>query len=116
MPKTLNGILLHEQLEWTDRDTWRPVAQSIERTLGGTPVVEAKAIAGRPITLEARGRVSRFTRAQVEAIKVAAATPGAILVLDWDGEVHNVVVLSHQFAPVWPGADWHTGTVRLMEV
>jgi hypothetical protein len=124
---TLNGVELNKSLLWLERAYSEGVGQEVRRTLGGKVVLFAQALSkGVNITLEARERQGWLTKAQADAVKALAATPGASYVLDVNGETHNVVFRHHEPPAVEleqlipdlnPGADdYYVGQIKLMTV
>ncbi|MBI5058969.1 hypothetical protein HZB60_04185 [candidate division KSB1 bacterium] len=130
MTKTLGGVALPPQLEWTDKLEPYSVAQSVTRTLGGTPVVFAQSLmAGRPVTLEARQGTCWLELAVATAILQLAALPDGVYPLVWGLEAFNVVFRHHEppavsFSPVFPLMDEYPkggksavyGTIKLMTI
>jgi hypothetical protein len=112
---------------WTDRYTSTKVAQTVQTTLGGVPVVYSQAlIAGAPITLQATEDTGWLTGAQVEAIMDMADQPGAVFELSVDGATKQVVFRHHdgvafEASPLVPRlnqqpGDYFTATLKLMTV
>lgn len=120
MAKTLGGISLPDQLEWSDRYDWDPVAQDVRRTLGGGQVLFAQSLhAGRPVTLIARDRVAWLPSATLAALRGLAAIPGGTHTLEWDGEMHSVAFRHHEppaiaVEAVFPHGDQYFGTLKLI--
>ena len=119
---TLDGITLPDGLEWIDKHSSSPVAQTVLRTLGGALVTYYQNLTdGVPITLIAQDRVAWFDQSQVDALKAIADVAGAIYVLDWNGTIYNVM-FRHQeppaidFSTILPHAEFHFGTIKLMTV
>ena len=99
MSITFNGVSLDDNLIWTDRYDFSTVAQTTHRTLAGNLVVfSASIIAGQAITLEATESQGWFTGSMVTSLKSFADVPGATYVLDFHGEVMNVV-FNHEIDP-----------------
>jgi len=122
-----NGVTLNPSLQWTDRFQFTGVAQAVNRTLGGKLVVfSSPLIAGRPITLVAEADTGWLTKAMVDAIVAAAATPGAQYTVSIHGEDFNVIFRHEDnpaidFIPIQPKSnplpgDWYTGTIKLLTV
>lgn len=122
MAKTLNGLVLPDQIQWIDEYEYAPVASEIRRTLGGVAVVYSQGlIEARPVTLEARDGVEWLTQQTVDDLTAIAETPGAQYTLDWNGALYTVMFRHHEppvisFQPVWPEHDYYTGTIKLMTV
>lgn len=89
MPVTLGAIPLPDDLVWIDEFAAEPVAQAMQRTLGGVNVIEETAlVAGRPITLGADDQwVGRTT---VLALRALAAVPGQTHTLNLRGDIYTV--------------------------
>jgi hypothetical protein len=70
-------ITLPADMLWTDRRSFDPVAQNIERSASGAQIIEEfQMVGGYPITLVARGRGDTWVRRpQVDALRTLAATP-----------------------------------------
>ena len=124
---TLDGITLPAGLVWSDEYSATSVAQSVRRTLDGSIVVFYGALRiGLPITLESEADAGWLTRAQVDAIAIRAASPGAVYLLALRGETRRVM-FRHQDAPAFeakpvvavanpqPG-DFYLATLKLMTV
>ena len=100
MSITFNGVPLDDNLIWTDRYDFTPVTQTTNRTLAGNLIVFSHTlIAGQPITLEATDSAGWFTGSMVNSLKSFADVPGASYVLDFHGEVMNVI-FNHEIDPV----------------
>ena len=124
---TLNTISFTDDLQWTDEFSWRPVEQSVQRTITGGMVVQSAArLAGRPITLQADSEsVGWFTRAQIDALAALAETPNLTMTLTYRG-VSRSVIWRHQdtaleVRPVVPfadvnAADNYIATLRFLTV
>lgn len=123
----LDGIDLPSGLIWQDRNAWQPVAQTMERTLGGRPVIEYQALsAGRPITLQGDRRQGWMTRATCDAVRQLADMAGAVFSLQIHTEVFQVVFRHHEppafdaepiIARLNPGTnDYFIPVIRLMTV
>lgn len=124
----LAEITLPSSLAWTDAHAWSPVSQSSKRTLDGTMVTFHRALkAGRPITLEGGQTWGWMTGAQVEAVAVLAASPGAIYPLQINGLTFQVA-FRHDEPPAFearplraqnpkPGPDtWYVAKLKFMTV
>lgn len=84
----LNGIVLPEDLFWSDEFAWSAVRQSTDLTLtGGLIVEEAAQQAGRPITL-ADGWASRLI---VEQLYALVQQPGQVHTLSLRGQSYPVM-------------------------
>lgn len=127
MAITLDGITLSGSLQWKDRFSHSPVAQSTKRTLGGGLVVFSKGlVAGRPVTLEATEETGWITKAMLDSLASKAAVPGAVYSLDYHGEVLSVVFRHDEppaldFLPLVPKAapdagDYFIGALKLLSV
>lgn len=85
-------VELPSDLIWSDELTWSAVAQSKERGIFGTLVIDAMARnGGRPITLQGDGDSAWITRGTLKALNAWARTPGLRMALDVRGEVFTVV-------------------------
>lgn len=95
-----NGVTLDPNLIWADRYNFTPVAQSTHRTLSGNLVIfPVSIVEGQVITLEATENAGWFTGAMVTSLKSFANVAGASYVLDFHGEIHNVI-FNHEVEPV----------------
>ena len=117
--KTLGGLLLPRQLECPELDQSLSRAQTLKTTLAGNPVIYARQLAYRPLTLIAREGVAWFSRQQTDALLAMAATPDGQFELDWDGRRWLVLFRHHDppaasFTPVYPFADRLFGEIRLL--
>ena len=95
MAITLEGIVLPDDIQWTDELVSHSVGQVQTPTLTGALIIEESAqAAGRPITL-ASGNGAWVTRATALALTELAATPrpdGTPMTLIWgDGQTFDCV-------------------------
>lgn len=90
-------VNLPADLRWTDELDWRPVRQSVERSLSGALIVDvAAAVPGRAITLEPENDSSAWmTRAAVEQLQAWADVPGQQMTLLLRGVTHTVMWRHH---------------------
>lgn len=87
-----SSVLIPDDLTWSDEFSWKPVAQSTERTLTGALVLQTAAKqGGRPITLSGDESSGWVARNVVEALYAAGEVPGQTMVLTLRGVAHNVV-------------------------
>ena len=85
-------LLLPPDLIWADELTWSAVAQSTERGIFGTLIIDAMARnGGRPITLQGDGDSAWIDRGTLRTLGAWAQTPGLRMALDVRGEVFSVV-------------------------
>ena len=85
-------LSLPPDLIWADELTWSAVAQSTERGIFGTLIVDAMARnGGRPITLQGDGDSAWIDRGTLRTLGAWAQTPGLRMALDVRGEVFSVV-------------------------
>ena len=85
-------LLLPPDLIWADELTWSAVAQSTERGIFGTLIIDAMARnGGRPITLQGDGDSAWIDRGSLRTLGAWAQTPGLRMALDVRGEVFSVV-------------------------
>ncbi|MEO1752010.1 hypothetical protein [Thiofaba sp. EF100] len=123
----LDGIPLPPGLIWTDEFASNQVAQSVQRALDGSMVVFYGPLqAGLPITLESEPDSGWFTRAQIEALALRAASPGGIYTLTLRGQAYQVMFRHHdapafEARPLVPVAtpkpgDFYLATLKLMTV
>ena len=83
---------LPEDLIWSDELTWSAVAQSKERGIWGTLIVDAMARnGGRPITLTGEGNSAWITRNVLLTLKTWAAIPGQRFTLQLLGQTFTVI-------------------------
>lgn len=102
-------VELPEDLLWTDELTWSPVAQSTERGIFGTLIVDVmQRHGGRPITLQGSGDSAWIERGTLRQIAAWLAIPGLRLRLDIRGELFEVI-FDH-------GADETTRTITMEDV
>ena len=126
----LGGVDLNSSLQWTDRYSWSPVAQSVVRTLqGGLVVYSVGLTEGRPVTLVASEETGWFTYSMVEDLIALASSPSASYTLDFWGEIYTVR-FDHSsppafaFQPLTPkdvtaldqDTDYFIGTLKLFTV
>jgi hypothetical protein len=127
MTITLDGIVLPAGLLWSDEFAAARVTQNVRRTLDGSLVVFYGALhGGIPLTLESESDSGWFTRAQVEALALRAASPGGVYTLTLRNQTWRVL-FRHQDAPAFeakplvskaypqPG-DFYLATLKLLTV
>lgn len=86
------ALQLPDDLIWTDELTWSAVAQSTERGIFGTLIIDAMARnGGRPITLQGDGDSAWIDRGTLRALKAWADVPGLRMALDVRGDQFTVV-------------------------
>lgn len=123
----LNGTTLNPNMVWGERYGYSPVAQEVQRTLGGVPVVYSQPLqAGIPITLVATDTQGWLTKAMLDAVQSYANTPGAQYELTIGVETFNVVFRHHEapavaFRPLIERAvplagDYFVGEIKLMTI
>ena len=85
-------LSLPPDLIWADELTWSAVAQSTERGIFGTLIIDAMARnGGRPITLQEDGDSAWIDRGTLRTLGAWAQTPGLRMALDVRGEIFTVV-------------------------
>jgi hypothetical protein len=85
-------LSLPPDLIWADELTWSAVAQSAERGIFGTLIIDAMARnGGRPITLQGDGDSAWIDRGTLRTLGAWAQTPGLRMALDVRGEIFTVV-------------------------
>ena len=85
-------LSLPPDLIWADELTWSAVAQSTERGIFGTLIIDAMARnGGRPITLQGDGDSAWIDRRTLRTLGAWAQTPGLRMALDVRGEIFTVV-------------------------
>jgi hypothetical protein len=124
-------IDLDPDLRWSDEFDWYEVEQTVERSLGGSLVVDqAVKAGGRPITLAPPGQDAAWMpRATLSAIQALERQPHLIMQLDLRGAVFDVIFRRHDAAPISaepvvfvadPEAsgfgDWYLSTIRFLTV
>lgn len=83
---------LPEDLIWSDELTWSAVAQSKERGIWGTLIVDAMARnGGRPITLVGDGDSAWITRGTLLTLNAWARIPGQRFTLQLLGQTFTVI-------------------------
>ena len=124
MAITLDGVTLNPNLQWIDRYEDTPIAQTAQRTLGGSLIVHSQGLTeGRPVTLQATEETGWFTYAEVAALRARAKVVNGQYTLDFHGEIMTVM-FRHQEPPVLSfqsilykeplaNDDYLTGTVKL---
>jgi hypothetical protein len=123
----IDHVVLPDGLVWTDEFAAQAVAQTVRRTLDGSMVVfYGQTSGGLPITLESEPDAGWMTRAQVEAVKLLADSPGGVFSLELRGKTYQVM-FRHQDPPAFeakpliplanpqPG-DFYLATLKLMTV
>ena len=120
-------IELHQDLFWSDRNSWHPVEQTAQRSITGALIVQSgERIQGRPITLQPVDESSAWmTGTVLEALRVWAAVPGRQMTLSFDGDNYGVI-FRHQDGAIdatpvvlfrdAEGVDKYHVTIRLQQV
>ena len=85
-------LSLPPDLIWADELTWSAVAQSTERGIFGTLIIDAMARnGGRPITLQGDGDSAWIDRGTLRTLGAWAQTPGLRMALDVRDEIFTMV-------------------------
>lgn len=123
----LGGVVLNPGMVWSDRYSYSPVTQNVNRTLGGViRVTSLQLKKGRPITLEAIQDQGWLTRTVVDQVKALADVAGATYSLTV-GPESFIVMFRHEdgpaveFLPLIPRGeplddDYFVGTLKLITV
>lgn len=122
MTTTLGAIALPDDLVVVDEFDYEPVAQVIQRTLGGVNVIEeSPLVSGRPITLGTEGQW--ITRATLQALRALADLAGQTHALNLRGDLYTVAFRRPAIAarPVIDyanpaAADFYTVQINLITV
>lgn len=121
----LGGITLPDDMQWPDELSWSPVLQATHTSAAGAlHIDEITRLAGRPITLVSAG--AWLTRAQLDALRALAATPGSLL-LSYYGTDYTVAWRHSEGAiaatevqrlahPAAEPGHYYDATLRLIEV
>lgn len=121
-------VELHEDLQWADEFAWRPVAQSVERSITGALLIQhgQASNAGRPITLAPDSENAAWTRRSVLLqVQAWAIEAGKTLTLVLRGVSYSVIfrqtdgpVEANLVVPYAPadldGNDFYSVTYRFM--
>jgi hypothetical protein len=122
-----DGISLPRGVIWVDEFSATQVAQTTRRALDGSVVVFYGPLQdGLPITLESDPESGWFTRAQIEALALRAASPGGVYTLTLRGHTYQVM-FRHQDAPAFEArplipvdnpqaGDFYLANIKLMTV
>lgn len=88
----VTDITLPDSLEWTDEFDFTPVGQQVDRTIGGSLIVQESALKkGRPITLEG-GEFVWAKREAILKVQTFASVPGKKMKLTLaDGSQFDVI-------------------------
>ncbi|UDN24464.1 MULTISPECIES: hypothetical protein [Aeromonas] len=119
---TINGVILDDELEWTDEWDWTPMRQSVEYAVTGDFIAQqGLRKGGRPMTLTGRAK-----RSDLDALYLLLRTP-EVMTLILFGQPHRVL-WRHEEVPIQAlpdmnvsnSADFpelgYTITLRLTEV
>lgn len=127
MAMYLSSVPLRSGLVWTDRWSEANVAQSVLRTLGGTPVIyTASLLKGTPITLVSQEDQGWQSLDVVEQLRQLASVAGAQYLLDL-GSIQHSVMFRHNDPPAFDATpliprtlaeagDYFTVTLKLITV
>ncbi len=124
---TLGGIVLSPHLIWEDEGKFSPVAQTVNRTLGGGIVIfSGGLLGGRPITIKSLPDQGWMTKAQVDSVQLIANVPGNIVSLAIGAQVFSVMFRHHEpqaftaspliFRVDAPAEDYFLVEIKLIEV
>ena len=92
LTKDSTTLELPEDLIWSDELTWSAVAQSKERGIWGTLIVDAMARnGGQPITLVGDGDSAWITRGVLRTLNAWARIPGQRFTLQLLGQTFTVI-------------------------
>ena len=87
-----SALSLPQDLIWSDELTWSAVAQSKERGIWGTLIVDAMARnGGQPITLTGEGNSAWIERSTLLTLKAWALIPGQRFTLELRGQTFTVI-------------------------
>lgn len=127
----LGGITLSPALQWRERYAYQPVAQSVRRTIGATPVIfHGALVKGEPITLatwsDGGGEYGLLRKSVAVQVIALANVPGAIYTLTFNG-VDQSVIFRHDeppavdLAPIYPrtadqATEYMRGQIKLLTV
>lgn len=101
MTIALEGIDLPADLIWVDEYLWSPVKQGIALSLNGKQIIsETAQTKGRPVTLEGDQESAWVTKATLDELLSAEATPSQDLELDYHGTSYTVRFLRANGAPI----------------
>ena len=127
MAITLGGITLNPNMIWAERYAYAPVAQEVQMTLGGTPIVYSRGLkAGIPITLVAIQDQGWLEKTVVDAVQLTANVVGATYTLTIGTDTWQVM-FRHQDHPavemtplltraVPLAGDYFIGQIKLMSI
>lgn len=86
------ALSLPQDLIWSDELTWSAVAQSKERGIWGTLIVDAMARnGGQPITLTGEGNSAWIERSALLTLTTWARIPGQRFTLELRGQTFTVI-------------------------
>lgn len=101
MAATLGGVHIPSSIVWVDKFDYAPIAQRVDRTLGGKLVVyRAQLVAGRPITLESLEDQGCVTLEIVEQLQALSESFGAVYTLQIGAESFQVA-FRHEEPPAF---------------
>lgn len=123
---TLDGIVLPDDLVWSNQFSWLPVSQSTEQAVNGALIVqEAVKLKGRTIKLRGGEDYAWITLDIVKQLQSLASTPANEIVLVHRGINYNVIfdhsIQALEINPVIDYADpdntdRYSITINLIEV
>lgn len=127
MSITLESVTLTTGLVWADRESYSPVAQTAQRTLGGVAVITSAQLSeGTPITLSSLQDQGWVLKTQLDAIKALADVAGGVYSLTIGSDTYQVMFRHEdppavEFGPLIPRTiplddDWFIGTIKLLTV
>ncbi|MBX9869927.1 MAG: hypothetical protein K2X63_09025 [Burkholderiaceae bacterium] len=96
---SLDTLVLHDDLLWTDEHSWSPVVGSAEYSIKGALIIEnGLRLAGRPISLQAPDdSMAWHPRSVIDQLYVWSAQAGQEFQLSMqDGREFNVVFRHHE--------------------
>lgn len=116
----LGTIDLPEQAQWVDRFSVSNIASSNRLTIGGKVLIEeSQSSDGREITIVFEDGVSWLSTSEVLEIKKSEAVVGGNALLEWEGELIQVVFNRSKpcnFKPIQPLSNYYVGQINLLRI
>ena len=123
----LGGVELNREIVWSDRFKTSTIISENKRFLAGNArILQASIAYGTLITLEALSDQGWLTKAKIDALVLLSNSLGSIYVLDYEGELYNVMFDHSEGSalefealvvrPIYDASDYFSGSIHLITV
>lgn len=122
----LAGIQLPNELTWSDRYAWSPIAQQVKTTLGGLTIpYSGRLLNGRPITLVAEDNMGWISESIKNDLELLAEDMNGPMPLIIHSFFSGNVIFRHNDPPALDlhylvngsePSEWLAGTIKLLTI